>query len=596
MKWGSRIGCSAILAGFCMVQSASAGESTAVPIGTKIANLKFKDLRYLARTLDDFPGKKAYAIVFVNSSCPLVQRYLPRMKQLDEKYGPEGVQVIGINVGAEDTIRDMASHALEVGILFPFVKDFTGATADALGVERTPEAVVLDAGRVLRYRGRIDSQYRVGGPRPDPGRSDLEEAIQEVLAGKTVSVAETPCDGCLITKAVIPAPKQAVTFSEHIAPLMQKYCQDCHHEGTAAPFGLVSYEEVAAHGQTLAEVALEQRMPPWYASPKYGHFKNDPSLSREERTMVAQWVRAGMPEGDPSKAPKPRQFADTRWRIGKPDLVITMTQTHEIPADGYVPYKYVVLPYIFFNETWIEAFEILPDNAKVVHHCNMAYGSPTSKTGYETFITGYVPGGQPMDLGHFPGGVAYRIPANSILGLQIHYTTCGTPQKSKISVGIRYPRGIVHKRLEHVICDTHKFLIPPGHPAHPIADAREIKDDVSLLGMFSHMHVRGKDMTFLAHYPNGKTETLLQIPNYNFEWQLGYEIEPGTKHLPKGTKLEAVAHYDNSTFNPYNPDPKRAVPYGQQTYDEMLNGFAFFVKDNEDLNLKIDPKTGRVVK
>jgi hypothetical protein len=205
-----------------------------------------------------------------------------------------------------------------------------------------------------------------------------------------------------------------------------------------------------------------------------------------------------------------------------------------------------------------------------------------------------VPGGQPLDLARFGNGAAVRIPPLSALGLEIHYTTTGKEDRCRISVGLRFPRGTVRKQLRHVLLDPRQIAIPPGHGAFPIRAGRTLDRDVTLLGLFSHMHLRGKDMTFFADVPGQPRATLLQIANYNFGWQLGYEIEPGRVRLPKGTRLEAVAHYDNSAFNPYNPDATRTVPWGQQSYDEMFNGFAFFVADDEDLDLKIDPRTGRV--
>lgn len=584
--------CSTVLA---IGVSTHAAQEGSVPVGAQITKLQFKDIRYLYRSLEDFGEKKAFVLVFTNTTCPLVQRYMPRLKELDSQYGPRGVQFVAVNCGLEDSIANMAEQAIEFGALFPFVKDMDGSCVTALGVERTPEVVILSPTSQLLYRGRIDDQYRVGGSRPSQTRGDLEEAIKEVLAGKPVTVTQTPVDGCKITLPSKVKPNDEVTFAEHVLPLMQKHCQDCHHKGTAAPFALMSYSEVASQGEMLAEVVAQQSMPPWYASPNHGKFRNDPSLSREARELIVRWVETGMKEGDMAKAPPAKEYEDTEWAIGKPDLVVTMSQVHDVQADGYVPYHYVILPYVFVKETWLEAIEILPKNRSVVHHCNMAYGSIGGGAGKQTFITGYVPGGQPMDLSHFGEGVAFRIPAGSVLGLQIHYTTTGKPEKSQISVGLRYPRGVVKKQTHHVILDTGRIAIAPGHPAYRVSDDEVLKHDVTLLGMFCHMHVRGKDMTFLAHYPDGKTETLLRIPNYNFEWQLGYELDYGTKQLPKGTRLESVAHYDNSPFNPYNPDPNRVVPYGQQTYDEMLNGFVFFTHDDENLNLTIDPKNGTAV-
>ena len=186
------------------------------------------------------------------------------------------------------------------------------------------------------------------------------------------------------------------------------------------------------------------------------------------------------------------------------------------------------------------------------------------------------------------------MPAFAGLGLEIHYTTTGKEERCSISVGLRYPRKTVHKQLRHFLLDPRRLQIEPGHGAFPVRSSLTLDQDISLLGLFAHMHLRGKDATFYADVPGKPRETLLQIPNYNFEWQLGYEIEPGKHRLPKGTKIESVAHYDNSAFNPYNPDPKRTVGYGLQTYDEMFNGYGFFVAEDEDLNLDINPKTGVV--
>jgi hypothetical protein len=268
-----------------------------------------------------------------------------------------------------------------------------------------------------------------------------------------------------------------------------------------------------------------------------------------------------------------------------------MSEEHTIPATGFVPYKYVVLPQIFFSETWVEAFEIKPLNPSIVHHCNMAYMTKDG-AGNETFITGYVPGGQPMDLGKFDNGVAYRIPAGAALGLQIHYTTTGIEQKGKIQVGLRFPKREVRKRLHHFVLDPRGWEIPPNDPAFRIESSHTLKHNANLLGLFTHMHVRGRDMTFYAEQSGKDRETLLQIPNYNFEWQLGYELAPGAKNFAKGTKVQAVAHFDNSPFNPYNPDPKVAVHYGPQTVDEMFNGFVFYVDNDEDLSIKVNPKNG----
>lgn len=572
--------------------AAAKAQETSPKLGDKFEDLRFKDIRGLQRALADFGKKRAYVLVFTTTHCPLVKRTLPKLTALEAKFAPQEVQFVAVNVGADDTLRLIAAQAIEYEAAFPFVKDGDLSCAKRLGVQRTPEVALLDGERRLVYRGRVDDQLRLGGARPEPMRHDLEAALEELLAGKAVSVPSTPVDGCLITP---PEPfdksRPAPTFYKDVAPIVYERCVKCHRAGAAAPFTLLSYEDASAHAEMIAEVVTDERMPPWYAHPQHGKFANDPSLTPQQRETILHWVRSGRARGNPEDAPPPPEFAATKWRIGEPDLVITMLEQHDIPATGFLPYKQVLLPHIFLRETWLEAIEILPDNPQVVHHANLAYVTAQG-AGVETFITGHVPGGQPMDLGQAKNGVAYRIPQFAGLGLQIHYTTTGKPEKCRFSIGLRFPRRVVEKKLHHFLLDPRRFKIPPEHGAYALRASQKMEQDITLLGLFTHMHLRGKDMTFYAEPPGEPKRTLLQIPNYNFEWQLGYEIEAGAVRLPKGTILEAVAHYDNSVFNPYNPDAKRTVPYGLQSYDEMFNGYGFYTVDDEQLSITIDPKTG----
>jgi len=562
-------------------------------IGSQIPDLRFKDIRALPRSLSEMGTHKAWVLVFTTTQCPLVRKSFPRLVELQQKLGGQDVQFLSVNVGASDTIREMAAQAIDYGVPFPFVKDVDLSCRKALGVQRTPEVVVLDQELRLQYRGRIDDQLRLGGSRREPSRRDLEEAIMEILAGHKVSKPETPVDGCIITPppsvpADVPAPK----FYGEVDAILFEHCSKCHQPDNSAPFSLLSFKDASANGQMIAEVVRDETMPPWYASSSHGKFRNDPSLTRAQSQALLRWVETGCLAGDIAKASPVPNPPSTEWRIGEPDLVITMLEEHSIPATGFVDYRYSVLPKLFLNETWVEAFEIKPDNRSVVHHCNMAYATAAGAS-EETFITGYVPGGQPLDLGRFDNGVAYRIPQGSGLGLQIHYTTTGKAEKCRIQVGLRFPRRTINKQFRHFLLDPRGWTIPPHDPAFAIRANHTLPHDATLLGLFTHMHVRGRDMTFFSVSPDATRETLLQIPNYNFEWQLGYEIEPGARRLPKGTAVEAVAHFDNSSFNPYNPDAGKSVRYGAQTVDEMFNGFVFYVADDEQLNINVDPKSGR---
>jgi hypothetical protein len=568
-----------------------------IALGTRIETIDLKDIRGVPRDLNDLGSHQAYVFVFVTSDCPIVKKTLPKLLDLYNTYHPQDVLFVSVNVGANDTLRDVASQALEYQAPWLFVKDYDAQAAKAFGITRTPQVAVLNSRHELVYRGRVDDQFRLGGTKPNASRDDLKIAIDELLAGKNISIPETIADGCAISTKPPSAPPipSNLNYQQHIAPIILGHCTHCHREGTAAPFTLLTYQDVVAHAEMIQEVVRDETMPPWYANKHHGKFQNDRSLSTQQKEMLLEWLASERTIGPQDSAPTEPQFDQTPWRIGTPDLIITTLEQHTVPATGFVPYKYVVLPHIFLSDTWVSAFEIRPLNPAVVHHCNMAYA--TSKgASEETFITGYVPGGQPMDLTKFDNGVAYKLPAGSALGLQIHYTTTGQEQKCRIQVGLRFPKEQIRKQLYHFVLDPRGWKIPPGDPAFRITSTHELKRDADLLGLFTHMHVRGRDMTFYAVDPSGSKETLLQIPHYNFEWQLGYELAPGTKLLPKGTKIEAIAHFDNSPLNPYNPDPKATVEYGPQTVDEMFNGFVFYVDQNESLQIDVDPKTGRVKK
>jgi thiol-disulfide isomerase/thioredoxin len=572
----------------CLTPSAGAEEAQ-VKIGAVVKGLSFKDIRYLTRTLDDLPGGKAYVLVFTNTTCPLVRRYLPALNKLEKAYRKKGVRFLAVNASPEDSIRAMAAQAVEHDVEFPAVKDHDARCARALGVKYTPEVAVLDASRKLRFRGRIDDQYRIGGTRAKATRHDLKEALEAILAGKPVAVPETSVDGCPITRTELATPKTPITFTEHVAPLVKKHCADCHRPNTAAPFSLLTYGQVAGKANAIAEVVRDERMPPWYGAPGKGEFVNHRGLSAKERETVLLWVKGGKKKGDEAKMPKMPGANTDRWRIGKPDLILR-APAHEVPEEGVIDYKYAVLPFVFLQDTWVQAVQILPDNPKVLHHCNMAYYRLGEKWSKTNFITGVVPGSDPMML---EDGVAYRIRAGSVLALEIHYVPTGKKEKCRISVGIKYASGRIDKNLRFFLLEDKTFVIPPGAPAHKASASRTLTHDAEGLGLFCHMHLRGRDMTFKAHYPGGRSETLLLIPNYNFDWQTPYRWAPGKKKFPKGTRLEAVARYDNSAFNPFNPDPKATVRDGLQTFHEMMNGFVFFVDANEKLGLDIDGKTGR---
>lgn len=584
-------------------KASSAGGGESVAVGSTVSGLQFKDVWYLPRSLKDLGEHRAYAILLAATDCPLCEQALPEWGRLAEHYADQGVEFLVLNVSPRDSIRDMAAQQLACELKVPFVKDLDGQAAAALGATQLGQAVVLDDKGRIRYRGRISARLaQTQGAAATTADSDadstaiggeLAAALDDILADRQVAVPETDVAGCAIERpAAVERGGEPVNYAEHIAPLLAEHCAGCHRPDTEAPFALLTYDDARGYAEMIAEVVSEERMPPWYAS--FGRFENEPGLSAEDRDRVRQWVAAGCPPGDLSQIPQQQPVVRTAdgWEIDEPDLVLTVPQVHELPADGYVPYKYVVLPHRFAHDTWIQQCEIKPDNPRVVHHCNMAYILNPLDRSTVNFVLGKVPGVQPMRFDH---NVGYRIPKGAMLILQIHYTTTGQPETCQISVGLRFAREVIHKEFHFLWMVNDQFAIPPGDPLHRVTATNTLPVDALGVGLFAHMHVRGRHMSFVAHYPDGTSERLLTIPNYSFDWQLAYQFEIGQRRFPAGTRIECVSHYDNSTFNPYNPDPTATVTEGQQTFEEMLNGVMFYLADHEELNLHIDPATGAVI-
>lgn len=546
--------------------------------GDPVAGLSFKDIRYLPRTLEDFGERAAYVFLFTAISAPGREAQDGALRGLHDRYAGRGVEVATLNVAPGETILEDALHGVENELPFTLLSDTDGAAARALGVSALGTAVVIGPDKTLRYRGGLEG---------------VEDALEAVLAGGPVTDPDRTVSGPAIPVRETPAADAPITYTEHIAPIMNAHCVTCHRPGESAPFSLLSYGQVASRADMIREVVLEERMPPWYGARKHGPFANERKVGEDEKTRLLQWIAAGKPEGDPALKPAPPEFPESEWGIGKPDLVLTAAEEEQIPADGYIPYRYVTLPYQFPADTWIQGLEILPGNAAVVHHANLIYVQVGKDYDEQYgFLTGKVPGGSPVDL---PEGVGMLIPKDAVLTLQIHYVTTGQPETDRMRVGIRYARGTIVKQSRHQRIRPDEISIPPGAAFHRLSAEATIDRNATVLALFTHMHLRGRDMTFYADYPDGTSETLLAAPNYSFDWQLAYVYPPGAKRFPRGTTIRTVSHYDNSAFNPYNPDPTVEVVYGDQTYHEMNDGYIFYLDEEENLGLRIDPETGQAL-
>jgi hypothetical protein len=385
------------------------------------------------------------------------------------------------------------------------------------------------------------------------------------------------------------------TFYRDVLPVIQHHCQVCHRPGEIAPMPFVTYEETKKWAAAIRESIRTKKMPPWFADPRFGHFSDDPSLTPQQITTLTDWADAHAPAGDPQDAPPPRHWT-TGWNIDQPDGIVQMPTAVPIPSHGDVEYTYEIVSTEFKKDMWVQSSEVRPSSRANVHHAVVYIRPPDSKwlrgaplgvpftasslndeklrhQAHETdtdMLLVYAPGSSPD---RWPDGMAKFIPAGSDLVFQIHYTTNGHAVKDQTSVGMVFAKHPPAQRVFTLqLANDHDTIpIPPGADNYRVEVSGTLPNDCTLLSFFPHMHLRGKRFEYNLVRPDGQTETLLRV-NYDFYWQLSYRLaEP--RFLKAGTKLQAVALYDNSVNNPHNPDPESPVRWGDQTYSEMMVGF-----------------------
>ena len=547
-------------------------------IGDKVPpGEQLRDLRGGRRPLAGFAGHKAVVLAFLGADCPVSNLYLPGLVELEKKYRAKDVLFLAVYPNEPEDVDQVAGHTADRDVPFLVVKDYGQKLADAVGVTRVPSVAVLDGELKLKYRGRVDDQYGVAAKRPMPTRGDLAEALAEVVAGKPVTTPQTDADGCPIARAEKPAPRPGVTFAKDVAPILQKRCEACHRDGQNAPFALSSYDDAVKHAAAIREVTYQRRMPPWHADSRFGKFANDRHLAQAEIDTLAAWVDGGKSRGDDRDLPKPVAWAKG-WVHGQPDLVFTMPEEFEVPATGVLPYKNWIIDTKFTEDKWVTVAEARPGAPAVVHHV-VAYilrdgsNNPVSADGNLGILVGWAPG----DLGLVcPPDTALRLPKGCRLRLEMHYTPNGKKTKDRSSVGVKFAARPPKYELFLNELANMGFEVPPGAQHHRAEATFRLRADARLVSVTPHMHWRGKDYRYEVVYPDGKRETVLSVPRWDFNWQNQYRFAEPVR-MPKGSKLHAVAHWDNSALNPLNPDPNKPVKFGLQTWDEMMVGFAAYV-------------------
>lgn len=395
------------------------------------------------------------------------------------------------------------------------------------------------------------------------------------------------------------------TFTRDVAPILYKNCTSCHRPGEIAPMSLLTYEDARKWAKSIRDEVGEGHMPPWHADPRHGKFANDRSLTAEERDTLLRWANGGGPKGDISHMPAPPKYTEG-WTIGEPDAVLAMPVEYKVPADGFVEYEYFEIPTNFTEDKWVEAVEVRPGNREVVHHVIVTMrparperrpaafrgrpgmGIPRGQSGgaddgevsprpkgQHLFpppqrlgqpIGGFAPGTPALT---FQPGSALLIRAGASIVLQMHYTPTGAEATDRTRIGFRFSKDKPRVEMRLGTLLNGQLKIPAGAPDYSIDAEMTTTADVTLRSLLPHTHLRGKSWEYTVTYPDGRSEVILSVPKYDFNWQTDYVFAQPLK-LPKGTTIRAVAHYDNSAANKANPDPRIEVKWGDQTWEEMM--------------------------
>jgi len=389
------------------------------------------------------------------------------------------------------------------------------------------------------------------------------------LLAVTLLLLGSAAFGAAIDASSVPAKP---TFSRDVAPIFYAKCVSCHQPNDIAPMSLRTFEEVRPWAKSIGRYVANREMPPWDADPGYGPFLNDRSLTDSEISTIVRWAKKGAPEGDASDLPEIPLAKPAGWKLGEPDYIIELQAT-EVPAEGPDMFRNMVHETGFGEDKWITAVEVLPGNREVVHHV-LLWQAAKGGGNPESLIGGWAAGAQPEELQEGTGRLLKK--GHPLIG-DVHYHPVGIETTDVTRIGLHFAKNI-DKELVNQWIINQEFEIPAGDSNHEVRSTFTFAQDSHILNVTPHMHYRGKDFTYTATYPDGRQEVFFKTSTYDFNWQTTYAFEEPLA-MPAGTRVDCVAHFDNSKRNPANPDHTKNVRFGNESFDEMMIGFVDYVVD-----------------
>lgn len=555
------------------MQTASASDSV---VGMRVDDFELLDHKGAAHRLYYYDDAPAIVLMVQGNGCPIVRNVMPGLRAVRDAYTDSGVKFLLLNSNLQDNRTSINAEAEAFGYDIPVLVDSNQLVGEALKVSRTAEVFVIDPkSKKVVYHGPVDDRVTYEVQKEKADNNYLANALDAVLAGENVAIADVDSPGCIINFPENDKRDQHADISYHdtIVPLLEKNCVGCHQVGGIGPWAMSSYEMVKGFSPMIREVIRTDRMPPWHADPEIGHFLRDKSLSANEIKTLVHWIEAGSPRGEgPDPLAEPREPLK-EWPLGKPDLIVKLP-AFTVPATGVVDYQYPVIDNPLTEPKWLKASTVKVGAREAVHHVlsGMMKEKPANGRGgqrdWGSSIGGYAVGAE-SNIARQDHGT--YLPVGGAIGFQLHYTTFGKEAVDQTEIGLYFYKDDELPELmtrRSVVIDV-SIEIPANTAGHEETSYLEFPQDAILLGAFPHAHYRGQSSTLTIRYPDGKEELLLSLPRYDFNWQRDYEFTEPVE-VPAGSKLIAVNAYDNSSQNPANPDPSGVITWGEQSHEEML--------------------------
>ena len=552
--------------------AAAAGESE-IATPAKVDNFRLSDQKLESHELYRMADASAVVILTVQNGCPVCRNTAASLKALQAAYSGKGVEFMMLDSTPIDTRDEIAAEAKTYGYDVPILMDSNQLVGEQLGVTRTAEAIILDpkTWKVI-YRGPIDDRVTYERQKAKADKTWAKDALDAFLAGKPVKIAQQQTVGCLVDFPARKLAETKISYAHDVAPIIASKCVSCHQPGGIGPMPLTSYPRIKAFSPMIREVIRTQRMPPWRADPTVGKFHDDKSLSPEQIRTLVHWVEQGAPRGEGEDPLAGVTFAAEEWPLGKPDLVLDVP-AYAIPASGIVDYQRPFIVNPLKDGKWLRASTIKVENRQAVHHILTGYMTTPPAPGTQAFedkwgssVGGYAVGSesvvQPADTGTF-------IPPGGAIGFQNHYTPYGEAVTEHSKIALYFYDKTPNLVMHNSVVVNPNITIPPNVESWKQSAYITFPKDALLYAAFPHAHYRGASSQLWLRTPDGKEKLLLALPHYDFNWQRDYNFEEPIP-IPAGSKLIARYTYDNSKRNPANPDPNRTVPWGEQSFDEML--------------------------